>query len=254
MLSPLVGIELLSTGSQKDVQNRLLRAMSADDFDLLKPHLRLRKTELHQILIAANTPVEHLFFPEIGFTSITSEGQGKIEVGIIGREGLVGASPVLLGSDRSPHDHFIQSPGEVLSIGVDEIGKAIDQSNSLRWLLLRFVQTLLVQAAQTAFVNATFDIEARLARWLLMCQDRLGGNEFALTHEFLSIMLGVQRTSVTLSLQTLEGSRLIRARRGRIEVIDREQLIVLAERGYGVPEAEYARLIQEGWVARSIPA
>lgn len=229
--------------NQQTVQNRLLQALSAADFDLLKPYLQHQKTELYQVMIAPNTPVETLFFPEIGFISITSEGRGKIEVGIIGREGLVGASPVLLGSDLSPHDHFVQAPGEVLAIGVDEIRKAVDQSASLQKLLLRFIQTLLVQASQTAFVNATFDIEARLARWLLMCQDRLGGSEFALTHEFLSIMLGVQRTSVTLSLQTLEGSRLIKARRGRIEVIDREQLIVLAEKGYGVPEAEYTRLI-----------
>ena len=236
---------------QHHVKNCLLRVLSADDFDLLKPHLRLEKTELHQVLIAPNTPIEHLFFPEVGFASITSEGVGKIEVGIIGREGLVGAAPVLLGSDRSPHDHFVQAPGDVLAIGIEEIREAVNRSASLRTLLLRFVQTLLVQTSQTAFVNATFDIEARLARWLLMCQDRLGGTEFALTHEFLSIMLGVQRTSVTLSLQTLEGSRLIKARRGRIEITDRDQLIALAEKAYGVPEAEYARLIDEDWLARA---
>lgn len=211
------------------------------------------KTELHQVLIAPNLPVKTLFFPEIGFTSITSEGQGRIEVGIIGREGLVGAAPVLLGSDQSPHDHFVQAPGEVLAIGAEALSDAVDQSAPLRRVLLRFVQTLLVQASQTAFVNATFDIEARLARWLLMCQDRLGGSEFALTHEFLSIMLGVQRTSVTLSLQTLEGIHLIKARRGRIEVTNREQLIALAERAYGVPEAEYARLIDEAWLSPAGP-
>lgn len=244
----------MSIIDQHHVNNCLLRVLSADDFDLIKPHLRPQKTELHQVLISPNTPIEHLFFPEVGFTSITSEGQGKIEVGIIGREGLVGAAPVLLGSNRSPHDHFVQAPGDVLAIGVDEIGEVVDRSASLRRLLLRFVQTLLVQTSQTAFVNATFDIEARLARWLLMCQDRLGGTEFALTHEFLSIMLGVQRTSVTLSLQTLEGSRLIKARRGRIEVTDRPQLIALAGKAYGVPEAEYARLIDDAWLSRAVPA
>lgn len=202
------------------------------------------RTELHQVLIAPHVPIEHLYFPETGFASITTEGPGKIEVGIIGREGLVGAAPVLLGSDRSPHDHFIQSPGEVLAIEIGAFSDALGQSAALRDLLLRFVQTLLVQAAQTAFVNATFDIESRLARWLLMCQDRLGGTEFALTHEFLAIMLGVQRTSVTLSLQTLEGSRMIKARRGRIEVVNRDGLIATADRAYGVPEAEYVRLIE----------
>ena len=247
MLSSLIQDRALSTLDQQTVQNRLLRALSPADFDLLKPYLRTQKTELHQVLITPNVPIETLYFPEVGFASITSEGHGKIEVGIIGREGLVGAAPVLLGSDRSPHDHFVQAQGEVLSIGAEKIGRAVDASASLRMLLLRFVQTLLVQASQTAFVNATFDIESRLARWLLMCQDRLGGNEFALTHEFLSIMLGVQRTSVTLSLQTLEGHRLIKARRGRIEVTDRDKLVALAENAYGVPEAEYARLIDASW-------
>ena len=132
----------------------------------------------------------------------------------------------------------------MLAIEIGAFTDALGQSAALRDLLLRFVQTLLVQAAQTAFVNATFDIESRLARWLLMCQDRLGGTEFALTHEFLAIMLGVQRTSVTLSLQTLEGSRMIKARRGRIEVVNRDGLIATADRAYGVPEAEYVRLIE----------
>ena len=84
----------------------------------------------------------------------------------------------------------------------------------------------------------------RLARWLLMCQDRLDGDELSITHEFLSLMLGAQRSSTTLAVQALEGYRLIRARRGRITVLDREALEAAADDGYGVPEAEYARLIE----------
>lgn len=233
----------MSEITQSSVQNRLLRVLAPQDFELLRPHLQSMKTELHQVLITPHVSILKVFFPEVGFASITTEGLGKIEVGIIGREGLVGAAPVLLGTDRSPHDHFVQASGEVFAIGVDALQGVVAQSESLRNLLLRFVQTLLVQSAQTAYVNASFDIEARLARWLLMCQDRLGGSEFALTHEFLSMMLGVQRTSVTLSLQTLEGHRMIKARRGRIEVVNRDMLIATADRAYGVPEVEYARLI-----------
>ncbi|MDR7037793.1 CRP-like cAMP-binding protein [Methylobacterium sp. BE186] len=227
------------------VRNRLLKALSADDFALLQPHLQPLATELRQTLIAPNAQIKQLFFPEVGFGSITTNcSGGKVEIGIIGREGLVGASPVLLGSDRTPHHHFIQSAGEMLSIKTEVLCVAVGQSSSLHKLLLRSIQVQLIQTAQTAFVNATYTVDVRLARWLLMCQDRLDDGELHLTHEFLSMMLGVQRSSTTLSVQALEGRGLIRARRGRITVLDREALVAVADDGYGLPEAEYARLIE----------
>jgi CRP-like cAMP-binding protein len=233
--------------SQSTLRNRLLKALSPGDFDLIRPHLRSMPTDNRQVMIRRHTPITTLFFVESGFTSVTTQGlSSAVEIGLIGPEGLVGAAPVMLGDDATPYDHFVQSPGDVLSIGTHDLCAAADASASLRRLLLRYVQTLLIQTAQTAFVNATFVIEVRLARWLLMCQDRLNGDEFELTHEFLSVMLGVQRTSVTLALQTLEGNGLIRARRGHIQVRDREQLRVLADDAYGVPEAEYERLIDGG--------
>lgn len=242
MLLPQTG-QVVTQSSQSNGQNRLLNALSLDDVAQLQPHLKRMTVHLHQELFEPHKPIEQLFFPLTGFASITGEGAGNtVEVGMIGSEGLVGAS-VFLGCDQSPFNHFIQSPGEVLCIGKDELCAAADRSPAMRLLFLRFVQTLLVQTAQTAFVNASFGIEARLARWLLMCQDRIGGDSLVLTHEFLSMMLGVQRTSVTLALQTLEGNGLIRARRGRIEVRSRENLKELAHVGYGVPEAEYSRLI-----------
>ncbi len=201
-------------------------------------------TQWNQTLIVPHGPIRQMFFPEAGFASITTTGDDlRIEVGMVGREGLVGAAPVLLGTDQSPYEHFIQSPGEMLCIGTDELVGAVDRSPSLRKLLLRFVATLLVQTAQTAYVNASEDLDARLARWLLMCQDRADGDKVVVTHEFLSMMLGVQRTSVSLALQTLETSDLILARRGRIEILDRDALARRAGKGYGLPEAEYARLI-----------
>src|ERR1700712_5338363 len=114
--------------------------MSPDDFALLQPHLQTVTTELRQCLIAPNTQIKQLFFPGVGFSSITTSGSGgKVEVGIIGREGLVGASPVLLGSDRTPHDHFIQSAGEVLSIDTQALCAAVAHSPGLHKLLLRSI-------------------------------------------------------------------------------------------------------------------
>jgi CRP-like cAMP-binding protein len=230
---------------QSSVRNRLLKRLSSDDFALLQPHLQLMETELRHQLIAPNMPVKQLFFPESGLASITTSGAGKqVEVGIVGREGLVGATPVLLGADRTPYDVFVQSPGEMLSIDTEALCAAVSQSVSLRKLLLRSLQVQLVQTAQTAFVNATYTIDIRLARWLLMCRDRLDSDELHITHEFLSVMLGVQRSSTTLAIQALEGHHLIKARRGRIIILNRKAMEAVADDGYGLPEAEYARLIE----------
>ena len=111
--------------------------------------------------------------------------------------------------------------------------------------MLRYVQTKLIQARQTAFVNAAYTMDVRLARWLLMCHDRLEGDEIPITHEFIAMMLGVQRSGATITVQTLEGTGIIKAQRGRITVRNREGLIALADGSYGTTEAEYARLIED---------
>lgn len=235
----------MSQPQQSAVRNRLLKAMSPNDFALLQPHLERVGTELRQVLITPYEPIQQMFFPEAGFSSMTSSGSGgRAEIGLIGREGLVGALPILLGSDRTPHEQFVQAAGEMLQIAVTALCAAASESASLNRLLLRSIQVQFVQTAQTAFANATYTIDVRLARWLLMCQDRLDGDDMQITHEFLSIMLGVRRPSTTLAVQALEGQRLIKARRGRITIMDREALTALADDSYGLPEAEFARLIE----------
>lgn len=227
------------------VRNRLLRALSEDDFALLQPHLQPLRTELRQTLIHPNEPVTHLLFPEVGYASVVADVAGnRIEVGIIGREGLVGAAPVLLDSGMTPYHEFVQSPGEMLAMDTARFCAAVEQSPTLRKLMLRYVQTTLIQARHTAYANAAYNMDVRLARWLLICHDRLDGDDIPVTHDFLAVMLGVQRTGATLAVQTLEGNHLIKARRGCITVLNREALVELAHGSYGVPEAEYARLIE----------
>lgn len=234
----------MDQAGQSGTRNQLLRAMQEEDFAALQPHLRPVELPAGEPLIRRHQPVRHLYFPESGVASTTAEASdGRVEVGMTGREGLVGAVPVLLGSDRVPSDHFMQIAGRAWCIPSDALLEAIEVRAGLRRLLLRYVQTEIVQARQTAYVNATFTIETRLARWLLMCHDRIDGDALPLKHEFLSLMLGVQRSGVTLALQNLEGSRCIRGRRGRIEVLDRQQLRLVADASYGTAEAEYARLI-----------
>ena len=230
---------------QSGVRNRLLRALSPEDFGLLEPHLVLVPGPVRAVLIEAHAAIAYLYFPEVGFTSVTiGTSAGTVEVGMIGREGLVGASPALLGVERTPYQSYVQMPGENLRISVRHIGEAVDRSATLRGLLLRYVQVVVVQTAQTAFVNAIFDIEVRLARWLLMCHDRADGDGMNITHEFLSMMLGVRRAGVTVAIQILEGGGLIKATRGHIRMVDREGLKSVAEESYGLAEAEYTSLIE----------
>jgi CRP-like cAMP-binding protein len=228
---------------QISIGNRLLASLSPEDFAALQPHLEPVLLEMRQVLIEPNKPIENAYFPEQGMSSVTNNSAGgKIEVGVIGQEGMVGL-PIVLGIDRTPYEHFMQIPGHGWRIAVHDLEQAMSQSRSLHRQLLRYAQASHVQASETAFANANSDVEARLARWLLMCHDRVDGDDIPLTHEFIAMMLGVRRPGVTVALHVLEGMQVIRAKRGMITVIDREKLEELADEAYGLPEAEYTRLM-----------
>ncbi|MCJ2122981.1 Crp/Fnr family transcriptional regulator [Methylobacterium sp. J-077] len=230
---------------QPDVRNRLLRALSPEDFGALQPALRVQEMPLRHVLISSHTVIETVYFPEEGFVSITTdEPSGRVEIGLIGREGLVGASPILLDDDRSPHTHFVQMAGHMLSIDVAVLRAEVEQRPALRRLLHRFIQAQFVQTAQTAFANARGNTATRLARWLMMCHDRIDGDQITVTQDFMSFMLGVERPGVTAALRTLEKAGFVQKRRGSVEITDREGLLDYAGDGYGAAEAEYARLIE----------
>ena len=225
------------------IGNRLLAALSPEDFASLQPHLEPISFELRQVLIEPNQPIAHVYFHEQGMSSVTNNSaDGKIEVGVIGLEGMVGL-PLVLGVDRSPYEFFIQMPGHGWRVAAHELEQAMSQNSSLHRHLLRYAQASHVQVSETAFANANNDIEARLARWLLMCHDRVDGDDVPLTHEFMAMMLGVRRPGVTVALHVLEGMQVIRAKRGVVTVLDRDKLEELAEDAYGLSEAEYTRLM-----------
>lgn len=225
--------------------NLLLNALTRDDRALLAPFLVRAEIAREQVLVSAHRPVEHAYFLESGVASIVSvtPETGRTEVGIFGRDGFSGTC-LLLGAETSPHETFIQiGDATALRIEAGHLLGCVAQSATLQTLLLRYVQTLLVQAAQGAVANAHHRIEARLARWLLMCHDRSDGDEIALTHEFMAMMIAAQRSGVTVTLHILEGSGMIASKRGRVIIKDRDKLEELAGDGYGEPEAEYRRLI-----------
>lgn len=238
-LAPLEARELAKALS---TPNRLLSRLASDDFHLLAPHLKSVDLPLRKRLEAPRRVIEQIYFPESGFTSVVSDGVAsqRVEVGLIGWEGMTGLA-VVLGTDRSPNETFVQNAGMGLRMPAAEL--AMEQIASLRKRLLLYAQAFLIQATQTAKANARSKIEERLARWILMAHDRLGTDELTITHEFLSLMLGVRRPGVTVALNLLKEAALITTERGVISIVDRSGLRLAANGAYGVSEAELKRLL-----------
>lgn len=215
-------------------RNRLLAALAPDDFDHLAPMLERIPLPLQSVLIEAHDPIDHIIFPETGLTStLASPSDRSIEVGLIGREGLVGL-PAVLGLRRAPQSVMVLSPGEGLKIRRQDFESALLARPSIFRPLGLFAQSLLVQVAATAYANTRSNVEARLARWILMVQDRVGDHDILFTHELMSKMLGVRRPGVTDATHVLEGLGAIRTSRSRLRIRDRSKLVAIAGDAYGM--------------------
>jgi CRP-like cAMP-binding protein len=231
----------------------ILANLSAADTAMLKPDLEAVELPLRYVLEEANTPITHAYFIEDGLASIVAGNQHtRLEVGLIGCEGVSGI-PILLGNDRSPNDTFMQVAGNGLRIPADRLRENISRSRSFERVLLRFVHAFMNQTSGTALANGTATIDERLARWLLMANERLGGDEVALTHEFLSLMLGVRRAGVTVALNYLEQRALIRLARGQIVIVDRRGLKSAANGTYHQPESQNNRQFRGGRLPQATP-
>jgi CRP-like cAMP-binding protein len=224
--------------------NLLLASLSTGDLALLEPHLKSVTFGVRKSLEKPNRRIEAVYFPESGFASVVAvQSNGKqVEVGLIGREGMTGL-PIVLGNHQTPHNTYVQAAGEAKCIPAKELREATRSSLSLRDSLLKYVQAFGVQTTHTAISNAHATTNVRLARWLLMAHDRIGDDALPLTHEFLSLMLGVRRPGVTEALNALRKQGLISYKRADITVRDRKRLERTAGDAYGIPEAEYRRLI-----------
>jgi CRP-like cAMP-binding protein len=223
--------------------NQILASLAAADLALLKPDLESVELPLRRQLELRGRTIEHIYFLDCGLASmvVSAGANHNIEVGIVGSEGMTGL-PVLLGTDRPVHETFIQTAGHGWRITSEKLNAAIERSPSLHRCLLRYAHTLVTQMAYTALANGRYKIEERLARWLLMVQDRADGNSIRLTHEFLALMLGARRAGVTAALSDFQKRGVLRVVRGCITVQNRGALEEAANGSYGIPEAEYQRL------------
>ncbi|TIP23604.1 MAG: Crp/Fnr family transcriptional regulator [Mesorhizobium sp.] len=225
-------------------QNALLRRLSPGDLASLEPNMERVALPMRTQLESTKSVIENVYFLEDGIASVVAKlPKGRdTEVGLIGMEGMTGAL-VALGADRAAHDTYMQLAGSGLRIPASALSSALSESTTLKALLLLYVQTLYIQTSYTALVNARSKLDERLARWLLMCHDRVRNDRLAITHEFMSVMLGVRRPGVTVAIQELEGRGLIKATRGEIVIRDRDGLFQLADGTYSEPEREYERLL-----------
>lgn len=211
--------------------------------------------ETRQVLEAPGVPITAVYFVESGLVSTvsTTKRNHRIEVGMIGCEGMTGTA-ILLGDDRSANESIVQSPGEALRISTSDLRAAMARRPEMRALFLRYVHVFMSQGSQTALANGRGLIGERLARWILMWQDRIRGDGLVVTHESLALLLGVRRSGVTVALHVLEGQSLIKASRTLIRVMDRKGLHAAANGFYGIPEAEYDRLIGPWNIAENAAA
>jgi CRP-like cAMP-binding protein len=218
--------------------------LQPSDLLLLKPALKDTFLVARQVLEEPHESISHIYFVLSGIVSVVGRAfpSHRIEVGMVGYEGMTGLA-VVLGDGRSAHEMLVQSSGSALSIPAVVLRKAMSESRTLTSVMLCYAQAFMVQSSQTALANGRGVLEERLARWLLMWRDRLQDDNTGITREFLAVLLGVRRPGVTLTLHVLEGKGLIKASRNLIRIVDRAGLQKAANGFYGIPEAEYDRLI-----------
>lgn len=225
--------------------NRLLSLLPEPVVLELNRHAELTHLEKGDVLIRSGVPVSHVYFPISGIASaiaVSTSGK-RAEAGLIGREGFF---PVIaaVGAERAQSDIITQIAGNAWRFPIAEFGRLQRQHPALQHLMVKALLAFLSQVSATALSNAVHSVEERLTRWLLMCHDRVDGNEIGLTHDFIALMLAVRRPSVTSALHVLEGHGFIRSERGRITIRQRMAMEQFARDAYGKAEDEYRRLMR----------
>lgn len=230
--------------SERQNANRLLAQFSDADYELLKPHLKPVLLDDRAVLYAPHQPIDFVYFIESGVASLvnTMKNGDAAEVGTIGNEGIVGL-PVVFGDTTAPNGVYIQVPGAGLKMPAHIFGEQLNLSTSLRTAFLHYAAAFFNQVAQSAACIAFHPIETRCCRWLMMTRDRMPSDEFMLTQEFLAMMLGVRRTSVSAAMRSLQRKGFVRYSRGHVTILDRKRLQAAACECYQATKDEFDRLL-----------
>ena len=237
---PHLGNGMVANGDRTDlcgrpVTNLLLLSIPEEEYNLLRPHLGFINLPHHLSLQEPGEKIEHGYFPEEGMVSVvitTSDGR-SVEVGIVGKEGFVGTT-LVVGLNWSPYRAIVQIKGNGLSVRAKALEEILNSAPVLRFMLNRYAQMQGLLVAQVAACNRLHDIDQRMARWLLMSQDRVQSEWLSITHDFLATMLGTGRPSVSLAASALQQAGLIEYMRGAVRVANRKGLEQASCECYGV--------------------
>ncbi|MGE5539622.1 MAG: Crp/Fnr family transcriptional regulator [Gemmatimonas sp.] len=218
-------VSLRARGTTDDVHNRLLRRLDTAGLQRLWPHLEPVALKARRMLQHAGTPMDHVYFIEAGLVSVVARtGPSKmVETWLIGREGLVGV-PAVLGQRGTAHGRLVQVDGTALRIDAATMRTIMDENAGIRRVILRYVQSILVQASQNGACNAHHSVQQRLAKWLLVASDKCGSDVLPLAQHVLARMLGVRRATVGESIAVLEKSGALGRSRSMIRIADRGRL------------------------------
>ena len=225
-------------------ENRLLAALPRDEYDRLRPHLEKVSLLLRDILYEPNGPIPHVYFPLDGVVSlvIIMDGGFSLEVGIIGNEGMVG-TPVFLGCREQPEQGDFAGSRRCAPDGSQGLSAGDAAARRVVRLGPADTQAMINQISQSTVCNHRHSVKKRMCRWLMMSHDRVGTDEFPLTHEFLAQMLGVRRPTVTAAAGSLQTAGLIRYHRGRVTVLNRKGMEAASCECYKVVAEELDRLL-----------
>lgn len=228
-----------------EYRNNLLQTLPREELDRLLPHLEHVRLERRMVAYDPLKPIEYVYFVETGVISIVSimRDRSAIETATIGCEGMIGL-PVYFGVDAVPEQAFVQVPGDGYRVRAPVFVELARQLPTMQQHLDRFAVCLFTLAAQCSGCNRVHTMEQRCARWLLMVHDRMPGDDFVLTQDFLSQMLGVRRATVSETASELQGAGFISYSRGRIVIVDRPGLERTTCECYGIIRSTFARVLE----------
>src|SRR5215208_465199 len=236
---------MLAASTQVAVGNRILAGLPREQFARLVPHLSTVHLERDEVLYITGDQIRYVYFPISGLMSLlaTTETGSTVEVAMVGNEGIIGL-PVILKNKMIPYEVTVQTETEAFRIKAEDLQEEFDKCEALHELILRYLNVLIAEIAQSALCHRFHTVEEALGRWLLMAQDRLNTDSLKLTQEIISHALGVPRTGVTMAAGALQTAGLIRYSRGKIMIVDRRELEAKSCECYCIIQHEFHHFLE----------